>query len=173
MKLVHCSNESFEWPFRLSLCSWMSDWHSHSSWIFLENPYCGNAKYLLIWRSFWQIIIAFLSRGIFTCRCVAQISYLKQSHVNFSSDILWCVLSDPAMSDSLSPHGLMATWTRVTPSSPAGYCVRGTSQAVILECIAIFLLQGIFLTRGSNLHLLHWQADSLPLALPGSPWRFD
>ena len=33
-----------------------------------------------------------------------------------------------------------------------------------------FLLQGIFLTEGSNpylLHLLHWQADSLPLAPPG------
>ena len=26
-----------------------------------------------------------------------------------------------------------------------------------------FLLQGIFLTQGSNLHLLHWQMDSLPL----------
>ena len=34
-----------------------------------------------------------------------------------------------------------------------------------------FLPQGIFLTRGSNpllLHLLHWQADSLPLCHPGS-----
>ena len=33
-----------------------------------------------------------------------------------------------------------------------------------------FLLQGIFLTQGLNLHflrLLHWQADSLPLAPPG------
>ena len=33
-----------------------------------------------------------------------------------------------------------------------------------------FLLQGIFLTQGSNLgllRLLHWQADSLPLAPPG------
>ena len=32
------------------------------------------------------------------------------------------------------------------------------------------LLQGVFLTQGSNLHLLcllHWQADSLPLAPPG------
>ena len=27
-----------------------------------------------------------------------------------------------------------------------------------------FLLQRIFLTQGSNLHLLHWQADSLPLS---------
>ena len=35
-----------------------------------------------------------------------------------------------------------------------------------------FLLQGIFLTQGSNpriLHLLHWQADSLPLSHLGSP----
>ena len=36
-----------------------------------------------------------------------------------------------------------------------------------------FLLQGIFLTQGSNLnllHLLHWQADSLPLSNLGSPY---
>ena len=35
-----------------------------------------------------------------------------------------------------------------------------------------FLLQGIFLTQGSNPHLLqllHWQADSLPLGPPGKP----
>ena len=35
-----------------------------------------------------------------------------------------------------------------------------------------FLFQGIFLTQGSNsslLSLLHWQADSLPLAPPGKP----
>ena len=34
------------------------------------------------------------------------------------------------------------------------------------------LLQGIFPTKGSNSHLLnllHWQADSLPLAPPGKP----
>ena len=37
------------------------------------------------------------------------------------------------------------------------------------------LLQGIFLTQGSNLHffrLLHWQAGSLPLELPGKPSRY-
>ena len=36
-----------------------------------------------------------------------------------------------------------------------------------------FLLQGIFPTQGSNqylLHLLHWQADSLPLAPIGKPF---
>ena len=33
-----------------------------------------------------------------------------------------------------------------------------------------FLLQGIFLTPGSNLCLLHWQVDSLPLSHQGSPY---
>ena len=32
-----------------------------------------------------------------------------------------------------------------------------------------FLLQGIFLIQGSNLLLLHWQVDSLPLSHLGSP----
>ena len=32
-----------------------------------------------------------------------------------------------------------------------------------------FLLQGIFLTQGSNLHSLHWRVDSLPLSHRGSP----
>ena len=32
-----------------------------------------------------------------------------------------------------------------------------------------FLLQRIFLTQGLNLHILHWQADSLPLSHQGSP----
>ena len=31
------------------------------------------------------------------------------------------------------------------------------------------LLQGIFLTQGLNLGLLHWQVHSLPLSLLGSP----
>ena len=38
-----------------------------------------------------------------------------------------------------------------------------------------FLFQRIFLTQGSNpclLRLLHWQAGSLPLALPGKPERY-
>ena len=32
-----------------------------------------------------------------------------------------------------------------------------------------FLLQGIFLTQGLNLWLLHWQVDSLPLSHLGNP----
>ena len=66
--------------------------------------------------------------------------------------------------------------------SPPGSSVHGISQARILEWVAIsfsrgvgchFLLQGIFQTQGSNLHLLHWQADSLPLSHLESPsqWK--
>ena len=32
-----------------------------------------------------------------------------------------------------------------------------------------FILQGIFPSQGSTLHLLHWQEDSLPLSHEGSP----
>ena len=35
-----------------------------------------------------------------------------------------------------------------------------------------FLLQGIFPTQSSNLRLLHWQMDSLPLIHQGSPLLF-
>ena len=41
----------------------------------------------------------------------------------------------------------------------------------MLEWVAIYLLQGIFRTRGLNqdlLHLLHWQMGSLPLCYLGS-----
>ena len=45
-------------------------------------------------------------------------------------------------------------------------------QAEILKCSCHALFQGIFLTQGSNPHLLHlhrWEADSLPLSHLGSP----
>ena len=51
---------------------------------------------------------------------------------------------------------------------------HGVFQARILEWECHFLLQGIFLTQGSNLHLLHllhWQVDSLLLAPPGKAMR--
>ena len=54
--------------------------------------------------------------------------------------------------------------------SPPASPVCGILQARILESGCHFLLQGIFLTQGSNpclLHLLHGQADYLPLATPG------
>ena len=55
------------------------------------------------------------------------------------------------------------------PCDPVDCSLPGSSVHGILPtgvgCHA--LLQGIFPTQGLNLHLLHWQVDSLPLQ--GSP----
>ena len=62
-------------------------------------------------------------------------------------------------------------WDSIDFSLP-GYSVPGDSPGKNTGVGCQFLLQGIFLTQGSNphlLHLLHWQAGSLPLALPGKP----
>ena len=72
------------------------------------------------------------------------------------------MLSPPVMSDSLCLCGLQPTRLLCPWDSP------GKNSGV--GCHA--LLQGIFLTHGSNLHLLcllHWQAGSLLLALSGKP----
>ena len=55
--------------------------------------------------------------------------------------------------------------------SPPDSSVHGISQIRILEWVHC-LLQGIFLTQGSNpslIHVLHWQEDSLPQSHLGSP----
>ena len=68
-------------------------------------------------------------------------------------DIKWkCYLVNRVY---LQPHGLC---------SPPGSSVHEILQARTLEWVTIFLLQGIFLTQGSNPHpfcLLHWQAGTL------------
>ena len=69
------------------------------------------------------------------------------------------------MSDSLRPHGLsparlLCPWNFPGKNTGVGYHL---------------LLQGIFLTQGSNLcllHFLHRQADSLPLAPLDTSWRW-
>ena len=53
--------------------------------------------------------------------------------------------------------------------SPSDSSVLGILQARIPEWVAIFLLQGIFPTQGSNLCILRWEAGSLPLSHQGSP----
>ena len=76
----------------------------------------------------------------------------------------------------------MSTCIRVTQSSQIlfdpmdgslpGSSIHGIFQTGVPEVCCHFLLQGIFLTQGSNLSLLcllHWQVDSLPLAPPGKP----
>ena len=65
----------------------------------------------------------------------------------------------PILCDSMdcSPARLLCPWD--SPGKKTGMGCR-------------FLVQGIFLTQGSNMYLLcllHWQANSLPLRYPWSP----
>ena len=56
--------------------------------------------------------------------------------------------------------------------SPSGSSVHEIFQVRILEWVAISSSRGVVLTQGSNLSLLHllpWQAISLPLSYLGSP----
>ena len=59
---------------------------------------------------------------------------------------------------TLCPHGLQPVRLLYPWDSPDKNTGAG----------CYFLLQGIFPTQGSNLCLLHWQADSLPLSHLGS-----
>ena len=47
--------------------------------------------------------------------------------------------------------------------SPPDSSVHVIFQARILESVAISSSRGISPTQGSNLHLLHWQVNTLPL----------
>ena len=47
-----------------------------------------------------------------------------------------------------------------------GSSVHGILQARILELVAMLFSRGSSQPRELNLNLLHWQAGSLPLALP-------
>ena len=69
-----------------------------------------------------------------------------------------CVLSCPVVFNSLQPprlHPSRLLCSRNSPGKNPGECCH-------------FFLRGIFLTQGSNPHLLHWQMDSLPLSHLGS-----
>ena len=63
------------------------------------------------------------------------------------------------MSNSLQPHGLQPASLLYPWDSP--------NKNIGVACHA--LLQGIFLTQGSNPPLLQMRAGSLPLELPGNP----
>ena len=74
-----------------------------------------------------------------------------------------CVLSHLVLSDSLRPFGLQL----------ARLLCLWDFQPRILEWVAIFLLQGIFLTQGSNLNLqclLHRRWILYSLSYWGSPY---
>ena len=67
-----------------------------------------------------------------------------------------CMLSHSVVANCLQPHGL----------SPARHRCPHHFPGMSIGVSCHFLVQGIFPTQGSNLHLLcllHWQEDSLPV----------
>ena len=59
--------------------------------------------------------------------------------------------------------------------SPPGSSPMGLPKQEYWSGLHFFLLQGIFPSQGSNMHLLyllHWQANSLPIVPPGKPNYF-
>ena len=69
---------------------------------------------------------------------------------------------------ALSLSGVRFFATPWTDCSATGSFVHGDSPGKNAGVGCHFLLQGIFLTQGLNLHLLHWQADYLPPSHQGS-----
>ena len=53
--------------------------------------------------------------------------------------------------------------------SPPGSTVHGISSGKNTRISCNFFFQGTFPTQGSNLNLLHWQVDSLPLSIGEAP----
>ena len=61
-------------------------------------------------------------------------------------------------------HRLQCAWASVV-SNPR---LQTTSSIVVTHCFCCSLACGIFLDQGSNLCLLHWRENSLPLSHQGS-----
>ena len=119
---------------------------------------------LIFWFNACLIIKLFSLSTVFTKKFWGLgenfvLNFTSPKPVNWENTFLWSVLLLIAVVYSLSLIWLFCDFMDCRP---------GISQASILEWIAIFLLQGIFLTQESNPHLLHWQVGSLPLVHQGS-----
>ena len=86
-------------------------------------------------------------------------SFIHVQHVLVLHSFCLLLFSGSVVSYSLQPLGLYPA-SLLCPWNSPGKNTRVGSH---------FLLQGIFLTQGSNLHLLHWWVDSLPSEPPGKP----
>ena len=93
----------------------------------------------------------------FIYRCISH-AWKNSRHL----DVCAClVVSNSLQPDGMQPTRLLCPWDFPGKNTGAG---------------CHFSLQGIFLTQGLNTHLLrllHWQVESLPLSLVGSPRHLE
>ena len=100
------------------------------------------------------MLVAHLSSRVPDLSQGLSVNFTKPEYMNSPNTVRACYVTS-VVSDSLQPCGLQPTRLH-----PWGFPGKNTGAS----CHA--LLQGIFQTQGSNLHLLHllhWQAGSLPL----------
>ena len=110
--------------------------------------------------SFWHSVLTGLCyRPRSSLKATDSNRHLYSLHMQLTESTLWCsllsksflTLCDPT---DCSPSRLLCPWDFSGKNTGQGYH---------------FLLQRIFLTQGLRLHLLCWQADSLPLSHQGNP----
>ena len=108
--------------------------------------------------------------SIWVCVCVCVLSYVKffvtwtvtrqaPLFMGFSRQEYWSGLPFSSPADLSNPRIEPRSPTLQADSLPAD--PQGKPKNTRVGSLS--LLQRIFLTQGSNLHLLHWQADSLLL----------
>ena len=109
--------------------------------------------FFLIFKNYFDLSIHYLFLAVLGLCCCAGFTLVVES---------WgCCL--------VAVHGLL---TAVGFSCAGARARQSTGSVVVAHGLSCSLARGIFLDQGSNLNLLHWQADSLPLNHQGSPQRF-
>ena len=134
----------------------------------LSHPYMTTGKTIALTRRTFvgkvmSLLFNMLSRLVITLLPMSKsllISWLQSpSAVGQSKSRCWCCLV-AKWGPTLHKH---------VDCNPAGSSVYWISQSRILEQIAVSFSRGIFPTQRSNLHLWHWQVNSLPLSHQGNP----
>ena len=147
---------------------------------------------VLVWRIPWTIqsqrvrhnwvtftfILSSLWIGTYQCH-YGNIQYLlfqwcKSMYINEYNDCIWTYI----FFSFYSVHAcVLNCFTHVwlcdpMDCSPPSSSARGILQARILEWVAISFSKGSSQSKDPDClsHLLHWQADCLPLASPGIPF---
>ena len=132
------------WRNSFSHCEWKLKGQRKIKLLRIKVRGLGHLKsaYRLIFLSF--LFLASLSSNWML------VKYLAKGNILFTQQSFACILSGSVVSDSLQPHGLQPARFL----SPWGFPGKNTGAG------CHFLLQGIFLTQGSNPNALHWQAGS-------------
>ena len=112
--------------------------------------------------NFWILIWPIFQFGNFKLHCsqpTVSLKWYKWLYVWSGTEVL-VPQSCPALCNHMD-------------CSPPGFSVPGILQARVLEGVAVLYSRGVFLTQGSNLHLLHCRQILYHLSHEGSRARND